>query len=73
MKIYMDMSMVEELGLTYVGRDMDETVSLSPLELLDLRGRHKGYDRKHMDFFEEVGMGTILTLKNTGFGWFEVI
>lgn len=70
MRVYMDMDMVMALGLTYYGEVGDERVTLTPNELIELRGRWKGYDAKHMEYFEEVGMDTPLLLVNTGLGWF---
>jgi len=71
MRIYMDEEMCAELGLTYYGRNIDEQIAICPHDLIKLRG-YKGYDKKHMDFFNEVGEYAILTLTNEGLGWFVV-
>ena len=72
MLIYLDAEMCETLELTYYGRATEETIAICPEALIRIRG-YKGYDKKHMDFFEAVGMATTLTLRNTGYGWFEVV
>mgnify|MGYP005721791057 CR=1 FL=1 len=71
MRVYMDLDMVMELELTYFGKVGDERVTMTPNELLKLRGVWKGYDERHMDYFREVGMNTPMLLVNTGLGWFE--
>lgn len=71
MRVYMDLDMVMALELTYYGKVGDERVTLTPNELIELRGPWKGYDVRHMDYFRMVGMDTPILLLNTGLGWFE--
>lgn len=73
MRIYIDQSMCDELGVTYYGRNLDEEISICPHDLIAMRRYSGGYDAKHMDFFNEVGEFAILRLKNEGLGWWLVL
>lgn len=71
MRVYLDFDMTNQLGLVYYGEHSHEEIQVTPNQLIKLRG-YRGYDSKHMDFFNEVGLDTVITLKNEGLGWFSV-
>lgn len=73
MRIYIDQSMCDELGVTYYGRNLDEEIQICPHDLIAMRRYSGGYDQKHMDFFNDIGEFTILRLKNEGLGWWSVV
>jgi hypothetical protein len=61
------------MEVTYYGRKpTEEEIQISPLDLIAMRKYRGGYDKKHTDFFNEVGEFAILTLKNEGYGWWAV-
>jgi len=71
MDIYMDRDMCEDLGVNYHG-EPGQVVRKTPAELIVLRGRWKGYDKKHMDFFENFGFDKTMKLTHQRCGWFTV-
>ena len=71
MKIYMDMDMCESLGVNYYG-EPGQVVRRTPNEVIDLRGRWKGYDKKHMEFFANFGLDKTMKLTHQRCGWFTV-
>ena len=72
MRIYIDQDMCNEMEVTYYGKPTEERIEITPFDLIAMRKYRGGYDKKHTDFFNEVGEFAILTLKNEGYGWWTV-